>query len=55
MERKIDGSKATMPDNQKCCGGTPVSNTDACCKVDEVAKEQGQKGCGCSCSSPKSA
>ncbi|WP_179187888.1 hypothetical protein [Kiloniella majae] len=55
MKRKKETSKATTPENQQCCGGTPTHNTEACCKADEIAKEEGQKGCGCSCSSPESA
>jgi hypothetical protein len=31
-----------------CCGGPAVSNADACCVADEVAKQQGEAGCGCS-------
>jgi thioredoxin reductase len=31
-----------------CCGGPPVTNADACCVKDEVAKAEGKKGCGCS-------
>jgi hypothetical protein len=30
-----------------CCGGTPVSNGDACCKLDEEKKAEGEAGCGC--------
>jgi thioredoxin reductase len=31
-----------------CCGGPAVANADACCVKDEVAKAQGEAGCGCS-------
>ncbi|MES2680638.1 MAG: hypothetical protein V4635_12165 [Bacteroidota bacterium] len=30
-----------------CCGGVPKSNADACCKLDEEKKAEGQSGCGC--------
>ncbi len=59
MERETENHKRTTPysppDSQQCCGGSPEHNTAACCKADEIAKEQGQKGCGCSCSFPESA
>jgi hypothetical protein len=29
-----------------CCGG-PVASTDACCVADEIAKAEGEAGCGC--------
>jgi hypothetical protein len=29
-----------------CCGG-PAATTDACCVADEVAKAEGEAGCGC--------
>ncbi|MBL8571702.1 MAG: NAD(P)-binding domain-containing protein [Phreatobacter sp.] len=31
-----------------CCGGPPVRAETACCAKDEVAKEAGESGCGCS-------
>lgn len=30
-----------------CCGGTPITNEDACCKLDEEKKAEGEIGCGC--------
>lgn len=30
-----------------CCGGPPKSNAEACCVKDEVAKAEGEAGCGC--------
>lgn len=30
-----------------CCGGTPSTNQDACCKLDEDKKAEGESGCGC--------
>ncbi len=37
-----------------CCGGEPVTNSQACCVADEKAKQQGKSGCGCDCSSSPS-
>ncbi|MDX2220194.1 MAG: NAD(P)-binding domain-containing protein [Burkholderiales bacterium] len=31
-----------------CCGGPPLKRADACCVTDEVAKDAGDAGCGCS-------
>lgn len=31
-----------------CCGGPPARDETACCVKDEVAKETGETGCGCS-------
>jgi hypothetical protein len=36
-----------------CCGGTPTSNADACCKLDEDEKAEGEEGCGCNTSDEK--
>lgn len=33
-----------------CCGGAPASNADACCKLDEEKKAEGESGCGCNTS-----
>jgi hypothetical protein len=30
-----------------CCGGPAAVRQDACCKADEIAKSQGEEGCGC--------
>lgn len=30
-----------------CCGGAPSTNQDACCKLDEDKKAEGESGCGC--------
>jgi thioredoxin reductase len=30
-----------------CCGGPAPAEADACCVADAVAKEAGEKGCGC--------
>ena len=31
-----------------CCGGPAVENAQACCREDELAKDAGEEGCGCS-------
>jgi hypothetical protein len=40
---------ASKKDNEAsgCCGGTPTDNADACCKLDEEKKAEGEEGCGC--------
>ena len=35
------------PASSGCCGGTPTTNADACCKLDEEKKAEGEAGCGC--------
>ena len=30
-----------------CCGGEATKNEDACCKLDEEKKAEGEEGCGC--------
>jgi thioredoxin reductase len=30
-----------------CCGGPATARSDACCKADEEAKDEGKAGCGC--------
>ena len=37
-------------ETSECCGGTPTSNADACCKLDEEKKAEGAAGCGCNSS-----
>lgn len=37
-----------------CCGGAPVANEDACCKLDEEKKAEGLSGCGCGVSTASS-
>ena len=38
---------SSAPAEAGCCGGAPVADSTACCVQDEVAKAQGQSGCGC--------
>jgi hypothetical protein len=57
MEKKnIDSSEKnklpqteTKPDapSSGCCGGSPINTANACCKLDEEKKEEGEEGCGC--------
>jgi hypothetical protein len=35
------------PTEQTCCGGAPSDGADACCKLDEEKKAEGEAGCGC--------
>lgn len=53
ITKELD-KKANSPSG--CCGGTPTNNADACCKLDEEKKAEGEEGCGCNAesSSPKS-
>lgn len=39
-----DSARAT---DSGCCGGAPEASADACCKLDESMKAEGEKGCGC--------
>lgn len=41
-----DGNCCDTTENG-CCGGTPKSNEEACCKLDEDKKAEGEEGCGC--------
>ncbi|MFN3405379.1 MAG: hypothetical protein ACK40G_14870 [Cytophagaceae bacterium] len=38
-----------------CCGGAPISNKHACCKLDEEKKAEGESGCGCNAPSESKA
>lgn len=38
----------TVVGTSSCCGGAPAKNEDACCKLDEDKKAEGEAGCGCS-------
>ena len=38
----------------ECCGGAPTKNEDACCKLDEEKKAEGESGCGCNTPDTKS-
>ena len=47
---EADGASCCAPVAAKaesCCGGPAIVREDACCVADEVAKDEGQKGCGC--------
>lgn len=35
-------------EKNSCCGGPAVENVQACCREDELAKKEGESGCGCS-------
>lgn len=40
-------STTTSTAASNCRGGTALSTADACCVADEVAKAEGESGCGC--------
>lgn len=44
-------SATPVVDASSCCGGPAVS-TQSCCAADEVAKSEGEAGCGCGTVSP---
>jgi hypothetical protein len=52
MEKEIivPLEKNKIPATSGCCGGTPTNNADACCKLDEEKKAEGESGCGCNTS-----
>jgi hypothetical protein len=31
----------------RCCGGPAIAQEDSCCVADEIAKDEGKRGCGC--------
>ena len=38
-----------------CCGGPAVDSTTSCCAADEIAKAEGESGCGCGSSATQPA
>ncbi|WP_395020894.1 FAD-dependent oxidoreductase [Dongia sp.] len=40
-------AKSVAAKTAGCCGGPAIVREDACCVADEVAKDEGRKGCGC--------
>lgn len=44
-------SATPVADASSCCGGPAVS-TQSCCVADEVAKSEGEAGCGCGTATP---
>jgi hypothetical protein len=50
----IRKEKISTPATTGCCGGTPTNNADACCKLDEDKKAEGEEGCGCNSKEKKS-
>ncbi|WP_159800771.1 NAD(P)-binding domain-containing protein [Flavobacterium sp. MK4S-17] len=44
---KTNNEKPVEVATTSCCGGAPTSNADACCKLDEEKKAEGEAGCGC--------
>ncbi|MFN7024744.1 MAG: FAD-dependent oxidoreductase [Pseudorhizobium sp.] len=46
-------SAAPSQETAGCCGGPAPAGTDACCKADLEAKQEGEPGCGCSDAAPR--
>jgi hypothetical protein len=44
---KITTSAENVSQGSSCCGGAPTNSADACCKLDEEKKAEGEVGCGC--------
>jgi thioredoxin reductase len=40
-------NRSAAPDASKCCGGSALSDIDACCVDDANAEHEGKTGCGC--------
>lgn len=47
-KNKITNKAQTAETAEGCCGGTPINTEEACCKLDEEKKAEGEAGCGCS-------
>lgn len=45
--KKVKKEVTELSATEGCCGGAPSSNEDACCKLDEEKKAEGEAGCGC--------
>ncbi len=50
VKNKLSKEVKTEQSASGCCGGAPASNADACCKLDEEKKAEGESGCGCNTS-----
>ncbi|ELR70218.1 Putative secreted protein [Fulvivirga imtechensis AK7] len=44
---KIEKNVLETSAAEGCCGGAPTDNEEACCKLDEEKKAEGEAGCGC--------
>jgi hypothetical protein len=54
LEKISVEKKSAKPANDSgCCGGAPAKNEDACCKLDEDKKAEGESGCGCNTDTSK--
>jgi hypothetical protein len=47
QKNKVENKSNRPVVNLGCCGGPPTGNEDACCKLDEEKKNEGESGCGC--------
>ncbi|WP_445452504.1 hypothetical protein [Flavobacterium sp. 25HG05S-40] len=54
LEKNNLKSDLKKEETSGCCGGVPTSNEEACCKLDEDKKAEGEAGCGCNATAEKS-
>lgn len=49
LEKITIAKSQNYPSNSSadCCGGSPILDTNACCREDEEKKAEGKAGCGC--------
>ena len=45
LEKNKVKSHVAKEESPSCCGGAPTSNEEACCKLDEDKKAEGEAGC----------
>ena len=53
LEKNKVKSHVAKEESPSCCGGAPTSNEEACCKLDEDKKAEGEAGCGCNSTAEK--
>jgi NADPH-dependent 2,4-dienoyl-CoA reductase/sulfur reductase-like enzyme len=54
-ETGVCGGSGLAEAQAGCCGGPPVADTSACCQADELAKAEGNAGCGCGSTAARAA
>lgn len=47
LEKNKKETNGTKEKTSGCCGGAPTNTEEACCKLDEDKKAEGEEGCGC--------
>ena len=50
LEKNNLKSDLKKEETSGCCGGAPTNTEEACCKLDEDKKAEGEEGCGCNTS-----